>query len=187
MKYCDLKYFISEDARVAGIKSDLKHKLWYLLFPVYSFKYIKLVRKATFFCESENIFLRFWGIILSIIVHRRSKSLGFFIPKANFGKGLYIPHSGSVIINPNAKIGNYCHVNSNVVIGKTSNGVPTIGNNVFIGAGAVICGDVFIADNVWVGANSVVTKDITEPNVLVAGNPAKIVRKKNENWVSIYL
>ena len=49
--------------------------------------------------------------------------------------------------------------------------------------GSVISGDITIADNVWIGANAVVTKSITEPNVLVGGIPAKIICKRELNWV----
>ena len=53
---------------------------------------------------------------------------------------------------------------------------PTIGNNVFIGAGAVVCGGITIGNNVQIGANAVVMKDVP-PNCTVIGNPAIIVRK----------
>lgn len=52
-----------------------------------------------------------------------------------------------------------------------------IGNNVWICAGAIICPGVTICDNVIVSAGSVVISDITETNVLVAGNPARIVKR----------
>lgn len=56
-------------------------------------------------------------------------------------------------------------------------GVPVkIGNNVWIGGRAVICPGVTIGDNVVVGAGAVVVKDVP-PNVLIGGNPAKIIRK----------
>lgn len=51
----------------------------------------------------------------------------------------------------------------------------TIGNNCFIGAHAIIMYGVTLADNVIVGAGSVVTKSIMESNVIVAGNPARVV------------
>lgn len=52
-----------------------------------------------------------------------------------------------------------------------------IGDNVWIGAGAIIVAGVNISgNNIIIGANSVVTKDITESNVVVAGNPAKIIK-----------
>lgn len=179
----ELKDNIRRDAIVAGLKEDWIHKIWYFLFPVYSFEYIKLVRKMSYYCSSDNILLRGYGFFLRYIAHRKSKALGFYIPTSNFGPGLYIPHAGSITINPNAKLGANCLINANVVIGQNGGGSPTLGDNVFIGAGAVICGDIKIADNVWIGANSVVTESVLTPNVLIAGVPAKIVKKKDSNWL----
>jgi serine O-acetyltransferase len=51
--------------------------------------------------------------------------------------------------------------------------VPKIGNNVFIGPGAVVIGDIEIADGIAIGANSYVNKSFKEPNITVAGCPAK--------------
>lgn len=59
-------------------------------------------------------------------------------------------------------------------LGYTKIAKTTIGNNVFIGAGSIILPGVTIGDNVIVGAGSVVTKDV-EPNMVVAGNPAKSI------------
>lgn len=64
----------------------------------------------------------------------------------------------------------------------------TIGNNVYIGMGAIVLPGVTIADGCIIGAGSVVTKSINTPNVVVAGNPAKVIctveelRKKNEKY-----
>ena len=56
---------------------------------------------------------------------------------------------------------------------------PSIGNNVVVYAGAVICGDVTIGDNSEIGANSVVINDVP-PNSIVAGNPAKVIKYKSK-------
>ena len=97
--------------------------------------------------------------------------------------GLYIPHTGSIIVNSNARVGKNCQINNNVVIGQNKGKSPVIGDNVFIGPGAVVSGDVYIADNVWIGANAVVTHNIDTPNALVGGIPAKVIGVKNQNWV----
>lgn len=56
---------------------------------------------------------------------------------------------------------------------------PIIGNNVTLGANVVVIGNIHIGDNVIVGAGSVVVKDVPD-NVIVAGNPAKIIRSNNQ-------
>ena len=60
-----------------------------------------------------------------------------------------------------------------------------IGKNVFIGANAVIMPGVKISDNVIVGAGSIVTKDVPS-NVIVAGNPAVILKDNIDRWYGIY-
>ena len=92
------------------------------------------------------------------------------------GPGLHIVH-GKVVVNTFSKIGSNCKILSDVTIGisgkKDSLGAPSIGNNVYIGTGARILGNITIADNVVIGANAVVTKSITESGITVAGIPAK--------------
>lgn len=72
-----------------------------------------------------------------------------------------------------AKIGQNCKILSDVTIGidgkKNSTGAPIIGNNVYIGTGVKILGNISIADNVVIGANTVVTKSIIESNITVVG------------------
>ena len=124
--------------------------------------------------------------ILSKIISYRFKKLrikyGITISySADIGKGLTIPHSGAIYIGQTAKIGKNCTILQEVTIGvnifKSRNEFATIGDNVLIGAGAKILGNVKIGDDVTIGANSVITKDVPS-GVVVAGNPARIISHK---------
>lgn len=88
------------------------------------------------------------------------------------------------MINANSRIGENCRIQSNVNIGATggSNKAPKIGNNVYIGPGAVLYGDIEITDNYYIGANAVVNKSFTEPYSVIAGVPAKLIRFETANW-----
>ena len=87
-------------------------------------------------------------------------------------------HLNGIIISHYANIGKNATIYQQVTIAQSENRKSaTIGNNCVIGAGAKIIGEVTIGDNVTIGANSVVTKDIPD-NVVMAGVPAKIIRKK---------
>ena len=98
--------------------------------------------------------------------------------KMNVGRGLYIGHHGGIVTNENAVIGNNCNLSHDVTIGVTRRGerkgVPTIGDNVYIGPGARIIGKVHIGDHAAVGANCVVTKDVPDYGVVV-GIPGKVI------------
>lgn len=95
--------------------------------------------------------------------------------KVPIGGGLYLDHPYSTILGA-ITIGKNFKTKQLVTVGNNRGGKPTIGDNVFIGVGAVVCGGITIGDNVQIGANAVVMKDVPS-NCTVIGNPAKIVRK----------
>ncbi|MBD7914204.1 serine acetyltransferase [Clostridium sp. Sa3CUN1] len=84
--------------------------------------------------------------------------------KVKIGKGLRLKHPRGIVIHPNVELGEGCSIYHQVTIGvnefSSNGGVARIGNNVFIGVGAKIIGDVIIGDNVRIGANAVVTEDV---------------------------
>jgi serine O-acetyltransferase len=98
-------------------------------------------------------------------------------PRAVIGEGLYINHFGSIFVGA-VVIGENCNLSQEVTIGVagrgSQRGMPTIGNRVYLAAGAKIFGQVTIGDDVAVGANAVVTKSIPDCAV-VAGVPAKVI------------
>ena len=99
--------------------------------------------------------------------------------KTEIGEGTVIAYGGiGVVIHENAVIGKNCVIESNVTIGGRSNlkQLPTLGDNVFVGTGARILGNVIIGDNVIVGANAVVINDVPS-NSIVAGVPARIIKQ----------
>ena len=130
----------------------------------------------------SEVYWRIGTPVSSILAFFASKhpTLYFDTPSKNVGNGLVIQHGHSTIIHANS-IGEDCQIWQNVTIGKKVSGgkKPSIGNNVKIYAGAVVLGDIFIGDNVQIGANSVVVKNVPA-NCVVAGNPARIIRKDGE-------
>ncbi len=106
--------------------------------------------------------------------HRQSIKCGFTIPLNVFSPGLSIAHYGTIVVNSNAKIGKNCRIQEGVNIGSSgSDKAPIIGDNVFIGSGAKIIGDIEIADNIAIGAGAVVVKSFKEDGITIAGVPAK--------------
>jgi serine O-acetyltransferase len=87
-----------------------------------------------------------------------------------------IDHFGGIIISGYAKFGDNCRIRNGVVVGIRRVGdrsAPVIGNNVDIGAGAKLLGPISIGDNVVIGANAVVITDVPA-NSLAVGVPAVI-------------
>jgi serine O-acetyltransferase len=102
-----------------------------------------------------------------------SSLLGCVIGRgAEFGPRFVLIHSNGVVINGRVRGGSGLLVEHQVTIGAEKGQTPTIGDNVFIGAGAKILGPVTVADNARVGANAVVTRDVSA-NTTVVGVPAK--------------
>lgn len=113
-----------------------------------------------------------------------SIKLGFSIPVNSFSYGLSIPHYGTIIVNPNAKIGSFCRLHAGVNIGASAGRpeAPQIGDNVYIGPGAILFGNIKIVNNVTVGANATVNRNCLEENVVIAGSPAQVVKREMPNW-----
>ncbi len=101
-------------------------------------------------------------------------------PGAKIGKRFFIDHGLGVVIGETAIVGNDVLLYQGSTLGGT--GIvkgkrhPTIGNNVVIGAGAKVLGNIVIGDNSYIGANAVVIKDVP-PNSTVVGVPGRITKQ----------
>jgi serine O-acetyltransferase len=101
---------------------------------------------------------------------------------AKIGKGVGFFHNGlGCVIHPRTEIGDNTKIYQNVTIGGNGrkngeNGVPVIGCDVFIGAGAVLVGPIRVGDGAVIGANTVVTRDVPA-GFVIGGSPAKVLRK----------
>ena len=100
---------------------------------------------------------------------------------ASIGRRLIIEHSGSIVIHGNSVIGDDCIIRQGVTIGNKRMddpfGAPVLGNRVNVGAGAKILGRVHIGNDVEIGANAVVICDVPDGAIAV-GIPARIVMRK---------
>jgi len=99
-------------------------------------------------------------------------------PGARIGKRFFIDHGAGVVIGETTVIGDDVTIYQGVTLGGTGKEKgkrhPTIGNNVVVGAEAIVLGNITIGDNSRVGAAAVVTKSVP-PNSTVVGNPARVV------------
>ena len=102
-------------------------------------------------------------------------------PGAQIGKGLFIDHGMGVVIGETTIIGENVTLFQGVTLGGTGKEKgkrhPTLGNNVVVGAGAKVLGNIVLGDNVSVGANAVVIHDVPA-NSTVVGVPGRITRRE---------
>ncbi|MBQ3602219.1 MAG: serine acetyltransferase [Clostridia bacterium] len=177
----DLQEYLLADAKANG-RSTIKaarfgDDIW---------KFILSLRKMEFYINKESgnsLLNRALRIFHIYMYHHYCVKYCFTIPANVFDKGLSIAHIGTIAVSMNAHVGKNCRIHEGVTIG-TTNGQSegaTIGNNVFIGTGAKIIGDIYIADDVAIGANAVVTKSIDEPGTTWAGVPAKKISNNNSH------
>jgi len=104
-------------------------------------------------------------------------------PGARIGRRFFIDHGAGVVIGETAEIGDDVVMYQGAVLGGTSlkkeKRHPTIGNNVVIGAGAIILGAITVGDNARIGAGSVVVKSVP-PGATVVGIPGKVTQERVE-------
>lgn len=103
--------------------------------------------------------------------------MGLQLSPHSLGFGVKVYHWGWMIVNGKAKIGKNITIYPGVTVGASKTGVPTIGDNVFLGLGSKVFGGIAIGNNVIVAPNAVVVKDVPD-NCVVAGVPAKIIKKR---------
>lgn len=125
---------------------------------------------------------RFVGIFWKAVLRRYQIKYGFQIyPETSIGEGFYLGHWGAVVIHPKTKIGKNCNIAQGVTIGQQNRGknagVPVIGDEVWIGANAVLVGKIIIGDDVLIAPNAYVTQDVPAHSVVV-GNPAEIIPRE---------
>ena len=128
--------------------------------------------------------LAYWGVpfIPRLISYWTRIFTGIEIhPKARIGNRFFIDHGEGVVIGETTIIGDDVLIYQQVTLGGTGNEHgkrhPTVGNNVIIGAGAKVLGNITIGDNVRIGAGSVVVDDVPE-NSTVVGVPGRVVHRQ---------
>lgn len=176
----DLNYYLEQDR--LNLKKETKKpkkndEIW---------EYEIVLRKHEYYHnkEKKNIIDKIMLKHYNKKHHKLSIKYTTSIPINVTGPGLSIGHIGTLYINSKAKIGKNLRIQSGVTIGGDANTpgkLPIIGDNVYIGSGAKIIGDVKIANDVAIGANAVVVKDILDEGTTWGGVPAKKISKNNSH------
>ena len=148
--------------------------------------FLRLLRRLEYYSSFSGWKRRVWlpwVLWTRLRFKRLSVRLNYTIPLNVCGPGLSLAHVGTIVISNRACVGANCRIHEGVTIGATNGSdlAPRIGNNVFLGAGAKVIGDIEIADDVCVGANAVVVKSVTEPGITVGGVPARKISGRNSH------
>lgn len=108
-------------------------------------------------------------------------------PGAQIGRRFFIDHAMGVIIGETTIIGDDCTLYQGVTLGGTGNETgkrhPTLGNNVIVGVGAAVLGNITVGDNSKIGGGAVAVKDVP-PNCTVVGIPGRIVKRDGKRVTS---
>ena len=150
-------------------------------------KYLVYYRKTQFYREQLKQTAGIKRIIVKLKSRICTRRKNIFLERCNIeiangckiGRRLHLWHGGVVI---NANVGDDCLIHGNNVLGNKGvypfDEIPTLGNNVDVGVGAVVIGRISIADNCRIGANAVVTKSFTTPGSVIVGIPGKLLEKR---------
>jgi len=141
---------------------------------VYTMKFPVIKQLLQFLCL-------IWQKIIEI-------TTGISIPASvQIGHSFYIGHFGGIILNAKTILGNNCNISQGVTIGVSgqgdNRGVPKIGDNVYIGANAVLAGNIVVEDNVLIGACSLVNTNVTVNSVMLGVPAIKVSEKSSEGYV----
>ena len=177
----DLRDYLKQDA--IALKCNRKKRPRFFGDEIWKFQI--LLRKVEYYTnifktKKRHFFKYIW---FTFKFHKHSIKYNVSIPINVFGPGLSIAHLGTINVNSKARVGKNCRIHEGVTIGSTngSDTAPIIGDNVFIGTGAKIIGDLSIANDVAIGANAVVVKSIFEEGVTFGGVPAKKISNNSSH------
>ncbi len=127
----------------------------------------------------------FWRRGVPFLPRAISQSVRFFTgieihPGATIGRGLFIDHGMGVVIGETSVLGDNVTLFQGVTLGGTGKETgkrhPTLGDNIVVGAGAKVLGNIMIGSNSYIGANAVVVRS-TPPNTTVVGVPGRVTRQ----------
>jgi serine O-acetyltransferase len=143
------------------------------------FRFTYYLRKVAFYSTKKRSFGIFGYLYNRFFYHHYRFKYGFDIsPTTSIGPGLYIGHFGGVVISPHAVLGANINIAQGVTIGATSRGkrlgAPTLEDRVWVGAHAIIVGNVTIGTEALIAPGAYVNFDVPAKAV-VLGNPGKVV------------
>lgn len=177
----DLKEYINYEKQLYNAKKASIGFLPLLSERSIIWRFISLLRYEEYHMNNHHKFRYLYYKYRRVKLGRK---VGFNIGPNVIERGFLMYHVGSVLINAEHIGKNFlCNINCALIAGGHDAGHPTIGDDVVIGYGSTICGDVNIANGIAIGAHSFVNKSFNEEDICIAGSPAKKVSNNgSKTW-----
>jgi serine O-acetyltransferase len=152
--------------------------------PIPGLKFMTIFRLTQHYRRKNRLLFYFFFFWL----RRLKVKYGFDISyRTQIGKGFYIGHFGGVVIHGDSVIGENCNISQGITIGVSNygknKGVPTIGNQVFIGPNAGIFGNISIGNNVTIGANAVITDNVSNNKTVLSAAFVTIDKNLSDYYI----
>lgn len=174
-----LKKILEYEKKIYIDENNKVEKLLTYDVSVQIFRYVKLLRKTEYYHNRKGFFHKVLYVLCRRYKNTLGIKLGIEIWDNTFDEGLTIYHAGNIVINGMSKIGKNCKLHGSNCIGNDGKSLaaPVIGDNVRLGVGAKVIGDVHIADDIIIAAGAVVIDSCDIKGATLAGVPAKVVKK----------
>jgi serine O-acetyltransferase len=149
-------------------------RIWHRLqYPLIAWQ--RLMRRTEFTFNTKRG--RLWQpyvLFRKVVFSRASMRLSLEIPLNVFGPGLTVAHSASIVVNANATVGKNCRLHPGTCIGELHDLNPTIGDDVYLGNGAMVIGPITVGDRAKIGPHALVRESVA-PDALVVGTAGRKV------------
>ena len=172
-----------ETEKVLYLGNDIKTQVKKILLYDHDYmlwKFVRALRICEYHYNARGVGHKLLYVLWQNRKNHIGEKLGLTAWHNTIDLGVRFWHYGSVIVNGHAKIGKNCQFHGNNCVGNKGvldEAAPRLGDNVEIGVGAKIIGDIHIADGVKIGANAVVVKSCYNKGATLVGIPALEVRK----------
>ncbi len=166
-----IESLINEYINIYGKRKFLILRAFKCYFEVPKFRVVVLIRYAQ---KLNNLPIK--KRVLKKLKLKYSVDVGI---NTRIGDGFWVEHYTGMVIGDGVKIGENCTVYQGVTLGQRKGKYPEVLNNVTIYPNTIILGDIIVGNNAQVLAGSIVINDVPD-NAVVAGNPAKFKRLRNE-------
>lgn len=129
--------------------------------------------------SKKNSFYRLFQWFFILRRNSLGNKMGLEVNSMLIDEGLLLYHMSSTVINGSTRIGKNCKLHGNNCLGNSGPNnlkCPVLGNNVRLGVGAKVIGDIYIADNITIAAGAIVVSSFYEKGITIGGIPAKKIK-----------